>query len=386
MNKIIINGYYLSRPFTGFGVYTKGLLEALEKIADPKDWEITVFAPVKPNRTYKKPIKIKVIPEPEGKDARWTKIKWEQSLFTREALKVKPDLIHHFYPSTIVFDKGLKQLTSIHDATPWHFSAHNRSLSVRLFRKFIVWSNRRADHFVSVSQYGKYDVSTVFGIPKEDIDVVYNGIDPNFRNKVNPSAKKIVQQKYNLPDKYIFYIGGFEVHKNVRRLFLSYAKSAKFIKQDLVIAGGVFSKARLDAYKDFFDLYDLIKEYKLEDRVHLIGVVPDEDLPALYQMADLFVMLSLAEGFNLPLVQAFASGVPTLAADSPASREIADKASLLVDPLSVDTISLKIIELLKDTRLKTNLISKGLERQKDFRWDTAANRLLSIYDKMINKN
>jgi glycosyltransferase involved in cell wall biosynthesis len=385
MKKIIINGYYLSRPFTGFGVYTKGLLGALEKIVDPKEWEITVFTPVKSDHKYSGAIKIKVFPEPIGRDARLTKIKWEQSLFTREALKLKPDLIHHFYPSTIVFDKGMKQLTSIHDATPWHFPDHNKNLSVRLFRKFIVWSNRRADRIISVSQYGKFDVVTIFGIPKDKIDVVYNGIDPRFRVKVTNAGKEIIRQKYNLPPKYIFYIGGFEFHKNVRRLFLSFAAAAGSIKQDLVIAGGVFSKARLDAYKDFFDLYDLIKEYKLEDRVHLIGVVPDEDLPGLYQMADLFPMLSLAEGFNLPLVQAFASGVPTIAANSPASREIAGNASLLVDPLSVEEISSKMVGLLKDSKQKATLIARGNEQQRQFRWEDAASRLLSIYDEMIEK-
>jgi glycosyltransferase involved in cell wall biosynthesis len=380
--KIIINGYYLSRPFTGFGVYTNGLLKSLQKVANPKDWEIIVFSPVKPNYSFTSPISVKVIPEPSTKDARWQKLKWEQVIFPTEAKKLKPDLIHHFYPSTIVFDKGMKQLTSIHDATPWHFAAHNQRLSVRLFRKFNVWSNRKADRVVSVSQYGRYDVSTIFNIPKEKIDVVYNGIDSSFRNKVTEAGKKRIKEKYNLPDNFIFYIGGFEIHKNVKRLLLSYIRSAKDIKQDLVIAGGVFSKARLDSYRDFFALPDIIKKHNLEDRIHLIGVVPDEDLPGLYQLADLFIMLSLAEGFNLPLVQAFASSVPTIAANTAASQEISGNASALVDALSVESISDEIIKLLNDKKKQQDLIAKGLLRQEQFNWSDAASRLLSIYDEM----
>lgn len=383
MKTILINGYYFSRPFTGFGVYTVGLLKALSETVDPQEYRLIVITPVKPEKSLGKNITIVVRTEKKTAPG-LSKLFWEQFEVLKVAQEYKADLIHHYYPSTIVWDHGIKQLTSIHDATPWHFAEHNSSLKVRLFRKFTVWSNRRADRFISVSQFGRFDVSTVFKIPKEKIDVVYNGIDDRFRVTVTKSGKEAVREKYSIPNPYIFYIGGFEVHKNVRRLFLSYARAASEIKQDLVIAGGVFSKTRKDVYRDFFDLPDLIKNYKLEKRVHLIGIVPDEDLPALYQAADLFVMPSLAEGFNLPLVQAFASKVPAISANSPASQEISQGAALMVNALNTEAMAAAIVKLLHNEKHRNELVAKGLDRQDQFHWSDAASRLLAIYGEMTN--
>lgn len=383
--KIGINGYFLSRPFTGFGVYTNGYLNALQKIAAPEKFEFMVYTSEKPPQNYQLPVRIKVIPESKKYGASLGKIIWEQKYLIKEAKKDQVKLIHHFYPSTVVFDKGVKQLTSIHDATPWHFTEHNKSLKTKLFRKFVVWSNRKADKIISVSQYGKDDVATIFNLPKEKIDYIYNGIDNSFRRKITDSGKQRVVDKYHLFAPYIFYIGGFEVHKNVKRLFLAFARVASEIKHNLVIAGGVFSRARVDVYQDFFELPKLIKNYKLEKRVQLIGVVPNEDLPALFQSADLFVMPSLAEGFNLPLAQAFASKVPTIASDTTASREIASGASLLVDGTNVEAMGAKMAQLLYDKKKQNILIATGLDRQRQFVWEDSVKRLLEIYKQIIAK-
>lgn len=385
-HRIGINGYFLSRPFTGFGVYTNGYLQALQKIADPEKFEFIVYTPENPHQSYRLPLKIKVIPEVKKYGASLGKIIWEQKYLSREAKKDQVNFIHHFYPATIVFDKGIKQLTSIHDATPWHFAEHNKGIKTKNFRKFTVWANKRADKIISVSQYGKDDVATMFGIPKDKIGYIYNGIDNSFRRQVTDAGKQIVLSKYNISDRYVFYIGGFEVHKNVRRLFLAFARAASEIKHNLVIAGGVFSKARLGVYQDYFDLPKLIANYKLEKRVQLIGVVPNEDLPALFQSAGLFVMPSLAEGFNLPLVQAYASKVPTIAADTTASREIAAGASLLVDGTNVEAMAAAIARLLNDKKKQNELIATGLDRQRQFVWENSAQKLLEIYREMTSSN
>lgn len=385
-HRIAINGYFLSRPFTGFGVYTNGYLQALQKIADPEKFEFIVYTPEKLQQSYRLPLKIKVIPETKKYGASLGKIIWEQKYLPREVKKDQVNFIHHFYPATIVFDKGVKQLTSIHDATPWHFAEHNKGLKTKIFRKFTVWANKRADKIISVSQYGKDDAATMFGIPKDKIGYIYNGVDNSFRRQVTDAGKQIVLSRYNISDRYIFYIGGFEVHKNVRRLFLAFARAASEVKHNLVIAGGVFSKARLGVYQDYFDLPKLIANYKLEKRVQLIGVVPNEDLPALFQSAGLFVMPSLAEGFNLPLVQAYASKVPTIAADTTASREIAAGASLLVDGTNVEAMAAAIARLLNDKKKQNELIATGTDRQRQFVWEASAQKLIEIYGEMTSSN
>lgn len=382
--KIGINGYFLSRPFTGFGVYTIWLLKALSKIADPSEWEFIVFTPEKPKNTFKAPVKIVVIPQRKSLGASLAKIYWEQFQIISSAKKHRVRLLHHFYPSTAVLGRGLKQIVSIHDATPWHFDEHSIGLKIKMLRKFMIWSNKKALRVISVSNYGRDDVSNIYQIPKNKIDVIYNGIDGKFREQITKSGIDRITKKYEIQNPYIFYIGGFEIHKNVRRLIEAYAKVKDTISQDLIIAGGVFSKSRLGVYKDYFDLPDLMARYQLEGRVKMIGVVPDEDLPALYKGADLYIMPSLAEGFNLPLVQAFASKTPSIASDTLASREIAGNATYLVDGTSSDAIASGIIRVLGDKKLQENLIAKGVRQQSQFLWENSGERLLSFYSQILH--
>lgn len=382
--RIGINGYFTSRPYTGFGVYTWGYLKLFAKIADPEEFQLLVFVPKKPNISLGGAVRFVVLPL--AKDSPLKKIIWEQSAVAKAAQRYNVDLLHNFYPATVIFDKGIRQLTSIHDATPWHFDEHNLGIKLKLMHAFSIWSNRKADRVVSVSNYGRYDVASVFGIDKSKIAVIYNGIDSRYRQKITEAGKTRIREKYHLPQNYIFYIGGFEVHKNVRRLFLAFARAASEIKQNLVIAGGVFSQARPAIYKDYYDLPKLIANYKLENRVHLIGVVPEEDLPALYQAADLFVMPSLAEGFNLPLAQAFACRVPSVAAKTPATAEIAGRAADLVDATNIEAMAAAMVKLIHNKKRQNELIGEGLIRQKQFTWENSAKRMLQLYREMIENN
>ncbi|PIS07148.1 hypothetical protein COT79_00790 [Candidatus Berkelbacteria bacterium CG10_big_fil_rev_8_21_14_0_10_43_14] len=382
-HRIAINGYFTSRPFTGFGVYTWGYLKAFTKIADKEKYDLIVLVPKKPAITLGGAVRF--VECPLANDTPINKILWEQRAIPAACKKYDVDLLHSMYPATVIFDKGIPQLTSIHDATPWHFAEHSQGLAVKLLHRYSVWSNKKADRVVSVSNYGKYDVEQIFGIPKGKIDVVYNGVDNRYREHCTQAGKERIRAKYNLPEKYIFYIGGFEVHKNVRRLFQSFARASSEIKHDLVIAGGVFSKARPAVYKDYFDLPKLIANYKLEKRVHMIGVVPEEDLPALYQASSLYIMPSLAEGFNLPLVQAFACKVPTISANTPATGEIAGHASYLVDATNIEAMAAAIVRLLHDKKRQNELITEGIVRQKQFTWENAAERMLALYDSLLNR-
>ena len=380
-HRIGINGYFLSRPYTGFGVYTVGLLKAFSKIEN-KNLKFIVYSPIKTNFEFGQNIELEIVPQKKWLGSSLGKIWWEQISLPLRAKKDRIDLMHTFYPSTPVFQWGVVQMVSIHDATPWHFKAHNIGLKVKMLRKFMIWSSHFAKYFISVSNYARDDVAGIYKIPKEKITVIYNGIDERFRAPVAQLQMQEVARKFNLPKKYIFYIGGFEVHKNVRKMVIAYAKIADKIDYHLVIAGGVFSKARVDVYQDYFDLPKLIDQYKLNNKIHLIGVVPDSDLPALYQGASLYLMLSLAEGFNLPLLQALASKVPAIASNTPASEEIAGDSALLVDGDNIDAIADAIVTLLSDNKKRSELIDKGYEKAKQFRWSDAASQLVDLYEKI----
>lgn len=386
--RIAINGYFLTRPYTGLGNYTQGLLTAIGRLKSNHQFFVFVPEPVKVSLGDR--ITTQVIPPIQHIGPSIGKFWWEQWQMPKAATKCSAALIHHLYPATSILTK-IPQITSIHDATPWHFPEHNYSVKVRWFRQFTLKSSQKARAVVTVSQSAKEDIARIFNIAESKIIVIYNGLDENFRKMIVEPRLKSVLAKYQINYPYIFYIGGFEIHKNTRQLFFAYASAASEIKQHLVLAGGVFSKTRPPVYRDFYELPRLIDNYKLPHRVHMIGPVPPEDLPALYQGANLFISPSLAEGFNIPLVEAMASKVPIIAANIPVNQEIAidhagHKGALLVNTKDAGELKRAIIKLLNNKVKQKELVANAWERQKSFGWDQAAQKLIAIYDQFEQPN
>ncbi|MBI3261476.1 glycosyltransferase family 4 protein [Candidatus Berkelbacteria bacterium] len=385
---IAINGYFLTRPFTGFGNYTVGLLGGLAKIDRTNRYLVFVPEKVAYKPTNKR-IKIIVLPEKRWLPASAAKFVWEQRQLPQACGRQGVDLIHQFYPATAKFC-SVPQIVSIHDATPWHFAEHNYSKKIRSYREFTRKTASRAAHVVTVSNFAAQDIAKIFGIAQNKITVIYNGIDPTFRHKVSAVAAANTLAKYHIKKPYIFYLGGYEVHKNVRRMFFAYAKVISEINGNLVLAGGVFSKTRPLVYKDWYELPKLIENYKLEKRVQLIGPVESEDLPALYQSAALFISPSIAEGFNIPVVEAFASRVPVVCSNTAGTKEIAQEAAYLFDPANQAAIERAMLKVLNDSELRRKLIESGWRRQQQFSWEKAARELVEVYyhtpiDKRIKK-
>jgi glycosyltransferase involved in cell wall biosynthesis len=144
---------------------------------------------------------------------------------------------------------------------------------------------------------------------------------------------------------------------------------------NLVIAGG---KGWLDD-----PLYRKIAELGLDERVFLIGFAADDNLPALYSGAEVFVFPSLYEGFGLPPLEAMACGTPVIASNVSSVPEVVGEAGLLVDPESVEAIRGAIERVLNDQPLRASLREKGMEQAKLFTWEKAAEQLKSTYEMLL---
>ena len=306
---------------------------------------------------------------------------WEQWQIMRQAKKYHCQFIHHFYPTVSIFFHSFPQIVSIHDAIPWQFPEYNYSFLARLLRKFIKWSVRFADMVVTVSETSQEEIIKTFLISPDKITTVYNGYQKIFDKKLTINQIERILMKYKIKKPYIFYLGGFDVRKNVRRLVLAFAKISRQAQINLVIAGGVFSPQR-EIYRDFYELPDLIKRYRLQKRIKMIGPVASKDLPALYQGALMFVSPTLAEGFNIPILEAFASGAPVACSRLSATAEIADSAALKFNPESTNAIARCIMILFKDGELRKKLKLAGRRRAADFSWEKAASEILKIYKKV----
>jgi alpha-1,3-rhamnosyl/mannosyltransferase len=117
--------------------------------------------------------------------------------------------------------------------------------------------------------------------------------------------------------------------------------------------------------------------------VRRLGYVPNDDLPALYNLARALAFPSLYEGFGLPVVEAMACGTPVLTSNGSSLVEIAANASYLIDPLDVDDIARGLVCLATDDDLRERLRAAGLTRSAQFSWQRAAEETVRVYDAVL---
>jgi glycosyltransferase involved in cell wall biosynthesis len=170
-----------------------------------------------------------------------------------------------------------------------------------------------------------------------------------------------------------------EPRKNLLRLLEAYQEVRKWSQSwRLVIVGARnYWKSSPVAQK--------VKDLGLEGQVKFTGYIPDEDLPALYNGADLFCFPSLYEGFGLPVLEAMACGTPVVTANSSSLPEVAGEAALLVDPYIVTELAAAMRRVLEDPALAEDLRQKGLERVKQFTWEKTARETIAVYEKVLGE-
>lgn len=236
-----------------------------------------------------------------------------------------------------------------------------------------------ADRIIAISEHAKGDVAKTFNISEEKIDVVYLGIDLNKFKKVN-DKKEIndFKAEYNLPNRYLLYIGTDYPHKNLKNLFIAFSKIMHLPEMrdySLVMAGNnsyIKGPGYLNTYLE-----------PIKHRVISLGYFADEKIPLLYNASDICVLPSLYEGFGLTVLEAFACGVPLICSDATSLPEVAGDAAYMVDAKDPDQIVKAIMDIAKDTHLKNMLINKGLKRVKQFSWEKCAEETHNVYKKAL---
>jgi glycosyltransferase involved in cell wall biosynthesis len=133
------------------------------------------------------------------------------------------------------------------------------------------------------------------------------------------------------------------------------------------------------------DIFDTVRRLRLEENVHFVGHVPENDLPAIIKGADLLVYPSLYEGFGLPPLEAMACGTPVVASNTSSLPEVVGDAGVLVEPEDVASIAAGIALVLNDAKLRTQLSARGLIRAQEFTWERAAWATLEVYSQVLQE-
>jgi len=271
-----------------------------------------------------------------------------------------------------------RQVVTIHDVSPmdhpeWlnpRFASWYQFLTPRLVR--------RVRNIITISEFTKQRIIAHCPEAESKIHVVHNGVDVRF-HPIDADFIKETRERLNIPSPhYLVALGSLEPRKNLVRLLQAWATIQNQMPKDvwLVIAG---AKGRRLLFGD-------VSFENLPARVHLTGHVPDELLPALYSGAIAAPYLSLYEGFGLPPLEAMACGTPSLTGNLASLPEVVGDAGIMVDPYDVDAIADGLLQLVGDSNLRAKFSRKGLERAKQFSWDTAADLTWDILKNVANQN
>ncbi|MFC2034336.1 glycosyltransferase family 4 protein [Chloroflexota bacterium] len=266
-------------------------------------------------------------------------------------------------------------IVTIHDLAHILYPQYTDPRIVKYFTKAVNRSLERAKKVVAVSESTKKDIVKLLGVDADKIDVVYNAVDEMFVPIKDKKQLSVVKDKYKIDHPFILSIGSIQPRKNLQRLIEAYGiiHQDKEINHQLLLIGGAQWLAG--------DLKKKIEKLGLQDDVRFLGFVPDEDLPHLITLADVFSFPSLYEGFGIPPLEALACGTPVVSSNAPAMPEVLGDAAILVDPMNINALAEALKRSLLDKELRSKLVKKGLKRSKIFTWENAAKKQLEVYQK-----
>jgi glycosyltransferase involved in cell wall biosynthesis len=264
-----------------------------------------------------------------------------------------------------------RRVVTIHDAIAYRYPEGYSWSNNFLHRRFVPASLRNVDAVVTVSDHAKADIRRFLHLPETRVHVVPNGVSDRFR-PVDARLAADVARRHGLERPFILYVGTRQARKNLVRLLAAFARLRTVVpSHDLALVGPTGPGDR--------QLEQEIEARALGGHARLLPPVADEDLPAIYSAASLFVFPSLYEGFGLPVIEAMACGTPVVCSDATALPEVAGGAALLVDATKSDLLSEGMARVLTEPTLGADLRRRGTEHARGFTWDAAARATLGVY-------
>ena len=229
-------------------------------------------------------------------------------------------------------------------------------------------SFRVADKIMAISKFTKSEIIKFFNIPDEKIFVNYLGVSDRYKVIMDKKILNKVEKKYNLQLPFIFYVGSLSPRKNILRALKAFNK----VKDDVPYMFYLISSRSWNAQ----EIYDYIDE-NLKDRVRIMENVSEDELIALYNMADTLIYPSLYEGFGLPIIEALATECQVITSSSSSCGEIGNNLAMLVDPKSVNELAKAMKSDWKSKKNRANS-GAGTGTVATFTWASCAKNLLNM--------
>jgi glycosyltransferase involved in cell wall biosynthesis len=307
-------------------------------------------------------------------DTIYRELMWQHAVLPSRVRKTKADILHS--PAMISPVKcSIPVVLTIFDtciiSSPQSFPLWQRTITNKVLPTCI----NRADKLIAISHFTKREILRLFPkVSADKIVVTWLGVNPRFK-VLDEAYKGSVRSKYKLDRPFILSVSTSNPRKNLKTLIHAYARIKDHIDHDLVLTGEYGWKST--------EVYSLVTDLGLRERIKFTGYVPLEELPAIYNLADLFVYPSLYEGFGLPPLEAMACGTPVITSNVTSLPEVVGESAIMLDPLNTELLAQSMGDLIKNDSDRNSLRCKGIERAKLFTWEKCARETLAVYDSLM---
>ena len=286
------------------------------------------------------------------------------------------DLLHVTYNAPLFCP--CPSIVTVHDISfekfPQWFSPRDRVV----LKTFVPRSVRRAAGIITATEFTKRELVETYQIAPNKVVVTPYAAGEQFRPVHDQALLSQVRAKYQTSNHFILAVGNLQPRKNLVRLIEAFAqvKQTKAAPHKLIIVGKNQWQSSI--------VFERVKQSELNNQVIFTGFVPDEDLPLLYNAADVFVYPSLYEGFGLPVIEAMACGTPVISSNVASIPEIAGAgAACLVNPYNTNELAQALVRVLSNRAFQEELREKGLERARQFSWRKTAEQTVEIYHQTL---
>jgi len=383
--RIGIDTHFLERKYGGLATFSKGILEELSNINNENEY-ILFFQGRKPEKLTNL-IKLNRLSQqlptyqPSIKKLPW--FFWFNFIFPQQLRKYRIDLFfsaNHFLPLIKLVEK---EVITVHDLA-WKINPKWKNFSYRAYASlFQQTSLRRADKIITISHSTKRDIMRFYNMSEDKIEVIYEGADKRYRprNKNNlklPSLLSKIKKIYNLPRKFILYVGKLEERKNIKGLLeiakrLNSLNSKRLIRDlKLVLVGGI-GKPMGKGY---------LKKIHRRPNILYLEDVNNKHLPLIYNLAKVFLLLSFYEGFGLTVLEAMQSGVPVLASNTSSLPEVVGDGGIMHNPTDYEGFIKDLVRLLENEKLYEKMQRKAIEQAKKFSWGKTTQKIVNIFNQI----
>ena len=371
--KIAIDGRCLTDHYPGIGRYLFNLLRGLAGVAE--DAEISVFTNAAGGNSRfdldeLEALGLQLVPlSSKIRGAR------QQLELPSQLRKLDAAVFHAPYFLT-AFKPGRPMVVGIYDtiatATPEDLPSLRARLGVRFGTRFAISA---AHSVITLSRAAQMEIVEAFGLPRDKV-VVTPGAPAREFEPADPRAVDELRARLSLPASYALHVGTNKPHKNLERLLEAWSEVRGFKISE---CGLVFAGAH---DRDGFNVREAARRLGFDD-VRCLGAVAEEDLPALYSGAELFILPSLVEGFGLPVLEAMACGAPVACSRSSSLPEVAGHAAVYFDPTDTGSIAQSVARLLRNPGYRRLLGERGRERAAQLSWERTARLTLDVYRRAV---